>query len=199
METIFLEKEAPLKKIIEALRSERYDADYFKMPRYLFDRTFDIYCSNMKQQKEYDDFKSLMYQKFININHNDFIEKIKELILKPFNMQHLSIRSEELSEVNVVQIINETPLFLKAILEHPSKVEYFKYLIHNSTDYFAFNPAPSELLNDIDKLLKNIDTSNISAESDKIDEFKLKEFINLVARKRREVELLINEMEAEKK
>lgn len=199
LKLFFLEKEAPLIKIIEALQSENYDADYFKMPRYLFDRTFDIYCSNMKQQKHYDKFKILMYRKFININHNDFIEKIKDLILKPFNMQHFSIRSEELSEINMVQIINETPIFLKAILEHPSKVEYFKYLIHNSADYFTFNPAPSELLKDINKLLENIDTSNISAESDKIDEFKLKEFVTMVAGKKREVELLISEIEAEKK
>lgn len=193
----FLETESPLKKIIEALQTERYNPDYFEKSSHSLEATFTIYCKSMKEQEEYNEFKILMYQKFVKRNHINIIDTIKKVITEPFNTIYSSIQSTDLADTNVVQIINDTPAFLAAILTHPSKAEFFRYLIDNSSDYFYYNSVPIELSYSIDKLLENIDTANISADLDSIDKFKIKEFTSTIERKKTEIRKLIEEQQSE--
>ena len=197
----FLENESPLKKIIEALQLEHYNSEYFEKSSHSFETTFNIYCTSMKQQEEYNEFKTLMFQKFVKRNHINIIDRIQKVITEPFNNIYGSIQSTDLADTNVTQIINDTPVFLEAILTHPSKADFFKYLIDNSDDYFYYNSIPTELIHSIDKLLENINPANISAESDSIDKFKINEFTSTIKRRqttiRNQIENERLELEAE--
>nr|WP_181716095.1 P-loop NTPase fold protein [Carnobacterium sp.]QJS06092.1 NTPase [Carnobacterium sp.] len=187
MKLYFLENKSPLKKIIVALQSKKYNPKYFKISKYELEITFTTYFESMKDQAEYDEFRSLMYQNFIESNHIDIINKIKKIIKEPFDKIYTSISASDLSDINLIQVINDTPVFLEAILYHPSKSDYFNFLIKKNSGYFSNTSVPSESLHSIDKLLKNINITQNFANLDGIDKYKIKEFKNTVKNKKQEI------------
>lgn len=172
MDLYFLTESSPLQKVIESLQSNVCDRNYFTDSRFALESSFNVYPVYMKNQEEYDSFVSLMYEKLSESTSSNIFGAITRTIESSIINQN-TIDETALSEVSIVQIINDNPKFLESILSHPSKAEYFRNLIKANSEYFSFTATSSEAIRSIDKLIVYIDNSSLDNILNQIDKLNI--------------------------